>query len=366
MKRIFNVLCIVSLIIIGILCVSNSGQASVSGNYYTEGYYKYTMDSDSVTIISYYGSESKVIIPDHIAALPVTRIESSTFAGNKTVKNVTIPDTVTSIDDDLFSEMKQLKKVIVQSKSITVKVPERCVVVEDYPVYVDTGSESGNNGSGNDGGDNNSENGGSNDSGDDSDKNTGANDVTESDTNKAADKEESFEATGDNIENIGGSNEAGGTGNLQDRPGIITENNKLITVDDTGNLVEIDDESNVKVIDREHKYTIKENEDGEVIITDENDNEVSIEKDGEIKLGAEDKEEAAVKEEAAGDESEDASEDKQGAAAEDNQDETVEYNQDETAEDKMEDESGHYQIVVIGIIIVIFAGAGVVIWRKMR
>ena len=232
MKRICIVSFILSFFIIGILCVSTSGQVSASGNYYTEGYYKYTMDSDSVTIISYYGSESKVVIPDHIAALPVTRIESSTFAGNKTVKNVTIPETVTSIDDDLFYG------------------------------------------------------------------------------NEAAGTGENFEVAGDNLEEIG-NGETGVTGNLQDRPGITTENNKLITVDDTGNLVEIDAESNVKVIYREHKYTIKENEDGEVIITDENDNKVSVEKDGKVKLGAD------VKEEAAGNESEAnhnaAAEDSQGA-----------------------------------------------------
>lgn len=197
------------------------------------------------------------VIPDQIAALPVTRIESTTFAGNKTVTTVTIPETVTSIDDDLFSDMEKLKKVIVQSEGIMVKVPKRCIIVEDYPVYVDLNRGGGSN---------------SGDTGQESTENG----VTDNETtdkkpdepadDKTVDKSQgiAFEVAGDAAEDVISS---------QDRPGISTEDNKLITVDDTGNLIEIDTEGNVKVIDREHKYKITTDEDDNIIITNENNYE---------------------------------------------------------------------------------------------
>ena len=39
--------------------------ASTAEEYYTEGYFKYTISDDSVTIISYFGSESEVLISRH-------------------------------------------------------------------------------------------------------------------------------------------------------------------------------------------------------------------------------------------------------------------------------------------------------------
>ncbi len=263
--------------------------ASAAGEYYTEGYFKYTISNDNVTIISYFGSESEVVIPDHIAALPVTGIKSSTFAGNKTVTAVTIPETVTSIDEGLFSDMEQLKKVIVQSESITVKIPEGCIIVEDYPVYVDpnhgSGSNSGGTGqetteskaeeeetTGNQATDNkstaNETNGTAEGSGNISEN------ITED--NKP---DSSFEVAGDDVEDGGSS---------QEKPGITTEDNKLITVDDTGNLIEIDTEGNVTVIDREHKYDISKDGDDNLVITDENNNEVTIAEDGTVEFASDD------------------------------------------------------------------------------
>ncbi len=313
-----------------------SMHASAAGEYYTEGYFKYTISNDSVTIISYFGSESEVVIPDYIAALPVTGIKSSTFAGNKTVTVVTIPETVTGIEDDLFSDMEQLKKVIVQSESITVKVPEGCIIVEDYPVYVDpnhgsdtnqgdNANQGGNsNAGGTDQGVNESGNAGINQSNpSDNTGNNGTDDkVTESESSESKAEEE--ETTGNNAtDNKSTANEMNGTaegsgnisenitednkpdigfevaeddvedgGSSQDKPGITTEDNKLITVDDTGNLIEIDTEGNVTVIDREHKYEISTDGDDNIVITDENNNEVTIAEDGTIEFASDDVTEA--------------------------------------------------------------------------
>ncbi len=317
-----------------------SVHASAAGEYYTEGYFKYTISNDSVTIISYFGSESEVVIPDYIAALPVTGIKSSTFAGNKKTTVVTIPETVTSIDEGLFSDMEQLKKVIVQSESITVKIPEGCIIVEDYPVYVDPAQGSNSNqggdsdptqeGESNDGGvgqestenripENETTENNQNNPTDNTGNNAADDKVTESETTESkADEKEStdnkvtesetadnkvIESNENNSENITEDNkpdsgfEVAGDdvedgGSSQEKPGITTEDNKLITVDDTGNLIEIDTEGNVTVIDREHKYDISKDGDENYVITDENNNEVTIAEDGTVEFASDDVTEA--------------------------------------------------------------------------
>lgn len=152
--------------------------------------------------------------------------------------------------------MKQLKEVVVQSTGIKVKVPSGCTVTEDYPVYVNPdGDSSANNQNTTDKNrnkDNNSEAGsgshssGKNSSGKDSgnSSNSGNNDTDNSESNSNNSAGVGFETVAENA------------GAMQDRPGIKTSDNKLITVDDTNNLIEIDENGDIKVIDRDHKYSI--------------------------------------------------------------------------------------------------------------
>ncbi len=263
------------VIILSLLICLGSITMSVSAEY-TEGYFKYEMTDNSITIVSYFGSEGEVVIPDHIAGLPVTKIESGAFNGNKSMIAVTIPDTVSSIDNNMFADLHQLKKVVLQSESVSVNVPDGCVLVEDYPVYVSIDSSPDNPES---------------EPVTDSEQNPVVTEKTESVTeNQTAENPEAgnqpidntqnktettaqdnaFEAAGDDVETVI---------NIQEKPGIITDDNKLITVDDTGNLIEIDSDGNVEVIDRNQKYTVSTDTNGKVIITDENKNEVVYNKD---------------------------------------------------------------------------------------
>lgn len=94
LKRLIAGLCSVVMkktlvIIFSLLICLGSITMSVSAEY-TEGYFKYEMTDNSITIVSYFGSEEEVVIPDHISGLPVTNIESGTFAGNKTMTSITI------------------------------------------------------------------------------------------------------------------------------------------------------------------------------------------------------------------------------------------------------------------------------------
>jgi hypothetical protein len=55
------------------------------------GYFTYSTDGTNVTITGYTGSGGNVIIPDFIAGLPVTSIVYPTFSYYFSVKSVTIP-----------------------------------------------------------------------------------------------------------------------------------------------------------------------------------------------------------------------------------------------------------------------------------
>lgn len=300
-----------------------------AGNHHTEGYFEYSISGDSVTIESYFGSESEVVIPDHIAALPVTKIENSAFADAGTVTKITIPDTVTEIGDNVFADMKQLKEVVVQSVGLKVQVPSGCTVTEDYPVYVnpDGDSSSANNQNTTDKNqnkDNNSEAGSGNNSSDNdsgNSSNSGNNDTGNSGSNNNDSAGVGFEAVAENADAA------------QDRQGIKTSDNKLITVDDTNNLIEIDENGDIKVIDRDHKYSISTDDSGETVIKDNDGTQVNLDKDG-ITLTYTDKDGNAV-----------------------------------TREDEKQDEQKSSMIgiiIVVVVVVILVAIGGVFLWQKKK
>ena len=64
---------------------------------YTEGYFYYTVDDGSVTIVGYFGTESEVTVPAFIAGVPVNTIAPGAFDGTGVTK-VNLPDTIMSYD----------------------------------------------------------------------------------------------------------------------------------------------------------------------------------------------------------------------------------------------------------------------------
>lgn len=241
--------------------------AYAAGDHYTEGYFEYSMTSDSITIESYFGSESEVVIPDHIAALPVTKIVDAAFAENTTVTKVTIPETVTAIGQDVFTGMKQLKEVVVQSVGLTVRVPSGCTLTEDYPVYVKPGSDS-SEGTSADTIEQNPDNSGSDSSNNSNEHNVAGNGNAED--KGTVDSNVGFEAAAESADDT------------QDRPGIRTSDDRFITVDNSNHLIEIDANGDVRVLDRDHQYSVTQDKNGDVIIKDNEGTQVSLDKDGNM------------------------------------------------------------------------------------
>src|SRR5689334_2936271 len=64
--------------------------------------FDYTITNNSVKITNFYGGFENVTIPENILGLPVTIIGARAFY-NKPVVNVTIPDTVITIETNAFA-----------------------------------------------------------------------------------------------------------------------------------------------------------------------------------------------------------------------------------------------------------------------
>lgn len=69
---------------------------------YTNGSFYYTKDSDSVTIVGYFGNNREETIPSEIAGLPVSSIASGAFY-DTTLKVINLPDTIVYIGYSAFS-----------------------------------------------------------------------------------------------------------------------------------------------------------------------------------------------------------------------------------------------------------------------
>lgn len=75
-----------------------SQHAYAADKVYTEGYLKYTISNESITIIEYFGNDKTVTVPSQIAGIPVNTIGKGSFSGTAATK-VELPDTITSINE---------------------------------------------------------------------------------------------------------------------------------------------------------------------------------------------------------------------------------------------------------------------------
>lgn len=70
---------------------------------YTEGALNYVIRDGSIVIINYFGSGSKVVVPDHIGGYVVTGIASNALT-KECIEKVVIPETVTAIEEGAIIE----------------------------------------------------------------------------------------------------------------------------------------------------------------------------------------------------------------------------------------------------------------------
>lgn len=71
--------------------------------------FSYEVVGDEISIVAYDGETEIVSIPETINDVPVTKIAEKAFIGNKIVKGVMIPQSVTYIDDSAFENCEKLE-----------------------------------------------------------------------------------------------------------------------------------------------------------------------------------------------------------------------------------------------------------------
>ena len=95
MKRILSVLlCLLLLFVL-------SGVVLADDTVYTEGTLYYTIDNESITIVGCFGRDEEVTVPSSIAGIPVNTIAEGAFSGNRYVKKLNLPDTITALEDNI-------------------------------------------------------------------------------------------------------------------------------------------------------------------------------------------------------------------------------------------------------------------------
>ena len=78
----------------------------------TEGDWEYSLDaSNDATIIGYNGAGGDVIIPSTLGGYTVTFIDSSAFSGSDKITSVSIPSSVTDLDNRVFKDCTKLVTV---------------------------------------------------------------------------------------------------------------------------------------------------------------------------------------------------------------------------------------------------------------
>ncbi|MBQ6936384.1 MAG: leucine-rich repeat domain-containing protein [Clostridia bacterium] len=83
--------------------------------------YKYTINGDTVTINSYFGSDMTPNIPPTINGLPVTKIGYNCFKSSQ-ITSVYIPSSINTIDNAAFSDCQKLKNVYFMSDGSSVHI----------------------------------------------------------------------------------------------------------------------------------------------------------------------------------------------------------------------------------------------------
>lgn len=80
----------------------------------------FVFDKENGTIEEYFGEETDVVIPSEIDGVPVTTIGEGAFAYCKFIESITIPESVTKIEDFAFEECTSLTDINIESNSVTI------------------------------------------------------------------------------------------------------------------------------------------------------------------------------------------------------------------------------------------------------
>ena len=95
---------IIAIISALLLLIPLSVFVSADDTVYTEGTLHYTVENESITIINCFGKDDEVTVPAIIAGIPVNTIAKGAFAGNKYLKKLNLPDTITVVEEGAIAD----------------------------------------------------------------------------------------------------------------------------------------------------------------------------------------------------------------------------------------------------------------------
>lgn len=84
----------------------------LASNEYSEGYFKYLDKGNYVSILSYFGDETEVMIPSSIGGKPVAEIEDYAFKGRDSVQIINMSQNVLHMGDHALEGMSNLSQVV--------------------------------------------------------------------------------------------------------------------------------------------------------------------------------------------------------------------------------------------------------------
>ncbi|MDO4649122.1 MAG: leucine-rich repeat domain-containing protein [Eubacteriales bacterium] len=88
--------------------VAEAPEIEIEGDYY------YEINTDHTAMITMYtGNDEVVVIPEELGGYPVTALGKNTFHGQMNMKEVTLPESVTTIDDYAFNYCTALTEITI-------------------------------------------------------------------------------------------------------------------------------------------------------------------------------------------------------------------------------------------------------------
>ncbi|MBN2651762.1 MAG: leucine-rich repeat protein [Spirochaetales bacterium] len=78
------------------------------------------LETGNLTVSSYSGSKTHLVIPSSIKDVPITEIGNKAFAQNTTITSIVIPDSVTHIGSQAFSGCENIENIIIPASVLSI------------------------------------------------------------------------------------------------------------------------------------------------------------------------------------------------------------------------------------------------------
>lgn len=141
MKKGILALLLTAVMMGGILTGTMKARAEITT--YTSGDYIYSLKDGNAIIRKYKGTDANLVIPATLDGHPVTALGSYSFNGCDTLVEVTVPEGVAEIHNDVFDECKNLTTLYLPSTVTNIYLTglagrngmKQVIVAEDNPTY---------------------------------------------------------------------------------------------------------------------------------------------------------------------------------------------------------------------------------------